>query len=178
MKVFILRRIIIVSVIDQKQNFWLIMLRLKYMASNTYVTLDPKSQIPYHKKQKNIATLEAFKTKIRRWKSICTCRICRIYIRIVFIYLSVICICIYWNRYSTSLNRDLLIQWWLFYVGHLRFKLVHSVSVHWIIREIWENWTNIAKIMDWEISHQIIPYATHKCKGYLKVVYLIRVISS
>ena len=61
------------------------MLRLKYMASNTYVTLDPKSQIPYHKKQKNIATLEAFKTKIRRWKSICTCRICRIYIRIVFI---------------------------------------------------------------------------------------------
>ena len=35
---------------------------------------------------KNFTTLAAFKTKIKRWKPICSCRICRIYIeRVGFI---------------------------------------------------------------------------------------------
>ena len=30
---------------------------------------------------KNVITLAAFKTKIKRWKHICSCRTCRIYIQ-------------------------------------------------------------------------------------------------
>ena len=49
-KIFILRRIIIILDINQEQNLRLIMLILKHMASNLYHTLEVKSGILYRKK--------------------------------------------------------------------------------------------------------------------------------
>ena len=45
---------------------------------------------------KNVTNLTTFKTKIKHWKSICSCRICRIYMqRVGFIQFLNVYICIY-----------------------------------------------------------------------------------
>ena len=54
------------------------MLILKNLAINLYLISDPKYRILYRKKQKKITTVAAFKTKIKRWKHICSCKIGRI----------------------------------------------------------------------------------------------------
>ena len=43
--------------------------------------LGPKIWNCIPQKIKNVTTLAAFKIKIKRWKPICSCRICRIYIQ-------------------------------------------------------------------------------------------------
>ena len=73
--------------INQKQNLRFIMLILKDMTSNLHYVSDLKSAItaipqePILKEIKNVTTLTALKTKIKRWKPIGLCRIvCKIYI--------------------------------------------------------------------------------------------------
>ena len=50
--------------------------------------LGPKIWCFITQKLKNVTTLAAFKTKIKRWKLICSFRICRIYMQRVGLYIT------------------------------------------------------------------------------------------
>ena len=93
MKIFILGRIIVRHQSGIKFKF-------DHVKTETYgkqsvSCFEPKIWISIPQKIKNVTTLAAFKIKIKPWKLICPCRICRIYMQrvgfmcylVIFIYI-------------------------------------------------------------------------------------------
>ena len=75
---FVLRRIIIILNIRQKQNF---KFQVQHVDTKNYGKryvsyIGPKMWNPIMQELKNVTTLVAFKSKIKRWESICPFKIC------------------------------------------------------------------------------------------------------